>query len=60
MPLASDDVAQYVNNKWTLYGACVRNNLLMPAYRDAITTYDFCEKVYEKKIWVPKVGECMM
>ena len=45
VPVESNDVVKYVNNKKTLYEACVRNDYLVPPYRDAIVTFKFLEMV---------------
>ena len=41
----SSEVVQKVNNKPTLFDACVRNRYVMPLLKDSITTYAFLEAV---------------
>ena len=56
VPITADEAARHVNNKSTLFESLLRNDFLMMNYKDAICTYDFLEKVYDKKIWLPKAS----
>ena len=59
-PVPSTDVIKHVNNKQSLYDACVRNDFLLPSYKDSIVTFEFLELVIAKKIWLPKAADCVM
>ena len=49
-----------MNNKSSFYDACVRNDIMVPPFKDSIVTFEFLEKVLEGTIWLPKASECVM
>ena len=56
--IRSDQVAYKVNNKKSIYNACSRNGYLMPPFNDPITTFEFCDMVRLRTIWLPKAEDC--
>ena len=56
--IRSDQVAYKVNNKKSIYNACSRNGYLMPPFNDPITTFEFCDMVRLKTLWLPKAEDC--
>lgn len=56
--MRSDKVAKLINNKSSMYDACLRNGYLLPPKRDALVTFDFLDKIRSQEIWCPKAEDC--
>ena len=56
--IRSDRVALLINNKSSMYDACLRNGFLLPPKKDAMVTFEFLDQVRSQDIWLPKADDC--
>ena len=52
--VSRDQVSDYVQDKQSWYRAMIRNGWVLPAYKQAICTYEFMVKVRSGELWCPK------